>query len=87
LLIALSAMSMDGAYKLIGLLFGATVGAVLVVLGILIAAVGQMQQATLDTAVYASPFMNEAEKAKAMGFDPKDLRSRDAGPEATATHI
>lgn len=55
-------------------LVGLLVGIGLYVAGILVAAQGQMLEATLDTAVHGSPFINDAQRTYAMG-----LQSPDAG--------
>lgn len=52
----------------IGVCFGVVAGLILFVFGVLIAAQGQTLMATLDTAVSASPFLLDEEKAKAMSL-------------------
>ena len=43
-------------------------GAFMVALGVFVSALGQMVRAALDSAVHGSPFLSEADKAKAMGL-------------------
>lgn len=50
----------------IGIIFGVFIGALLFVFGTLISAQGQLLIATLDSAVYASPFMLPESKVAAM---------------------
>lgn len=55
-----------------GLLFGAVVGTLFIILGTLIAALGQTLMATLDTAISVSPFLTQEDKAKEMALsEPK----------------
>lgn len=53
---------------LIALVIGAVVGAIFYVFGIVLSALGQNLMAVLDTAVYASPFMTQEQKAQAMNI-------------------
>lgn len=50
------------------LTFGAIVGAIFYILGIVLSALGQNLMATLDTAVNGSPFMSQEQKAQAMNL-------------------
>jgi len=58
-----------------GFLIGVLVGGAIYIAGISVSSRGQILRATLDTAVYSSTFMNESEKAQAMGL-PKKYRKR-----------
>lgn len=49
-----------------GLIFGTIQLLMVYVFGVLLAAVGQVLRATLDTAVYSSPFLTESEKASSV---------------------
>jgi hypothetical protein len=79
--IALSVVS--GSNGLIGsggsLFAGATIGLVVggsfFISGVFVAALGQVLQATLDTAVASSPFLTDRERARAMGL-PETLATR-----------
>jgi len=51
-----------------GLLLGAIVGIPLYILGILVAAQGQVLKATLDAAVHTSPFLEKQDMAKIMSI-------------------
>lgn len=51
-----------------GLFFTAIVGVIAWVLGVIVAAQGQILQATLDAAVAKSPFLTDPERAEAMGL-------------------
>lgn len=53
---------------LIALVIGAVVVAIFYVFGIVLSALGQNLMATLDTAVYASPFLTQEQKAQAMNI-------------------
>lgn len=53
---------------LFALTFGAIVGAIFYILGIVLSALGQNLMATLDTAVNGSPFMTQEQKAQAMNL-------------------
>lgn len=53
---------------LIVLVTGAVVGAIFYVFGIVLSALGQNLMAVLDSAVYASPFMTQEQKAQAMNI-------------------
>jgi len=50
------------------LAFGAIVGTIFYILGIVLSALGQNLMATLDTAVNGSPFMTQEQKAQAMNL-------------------
>lgn len=52
----------------VGLLFGCLVGGLAYLLGTLVAAQGQILRASLDGAVNTSPFLNDDERARAMGL-------------------
>ena len=65
-IIGLISLSADGALKLAGLTIAVVVAGIFIIAGILIAAVGQMNQAALDVAVYGSPFLTQREMAAAM---------------------
>ena len=56
------------AYGVVGLLVGVVVTLPIYVLGILVAALGQILKATLDTAVTNSPFLKTEEMAKVMSL-------------------
>jgi hypothetical protein len=51
-----------------GVFFGAVVGTLSWVCGVIVSAQGQILRATLDRAVAASPFMNDYERLGAMGL-------------------
>ena len=53
---------------MIGIFIGATVCALFFVLGVFISAQGQLLKATLDAAVHTSPFLDDEEKAAALGI-------------------
>lgn len=53
---------------LIALVTGAVVGAIFYVFGIVLSALGQNLMAVLDSAVYASPFMTQEQKAQVMNL-------------------
>ena len=53
---------------LIVLVFGAIIGAIFYVFGIVLSALGQNLMATLDAAVHGSPFMTQEQKAQAMNI-------------------
>lgn len=57
----------DGVPFVTGLVFGTAMLAFFFVLGVLVAAIGQILRASLDTAVNTSPFLNESEKRQAIG--------------------
>jgi hypothetical protein len=50
------------------LTFGAIVGAIFYILGIVLSALGQILMSGLDTAVNGSPFMTQEQKAQAMNL-------------------
>jgi len=52
----------------VGAVFGALVGGIVFLLGILISAQGQILMAQADAAVHTSPFMTETEKLNAMSL-------------------
>lgn len=52
----------------IGVIFAALVGGLFFLLGVLISAQGQLLMAGADSAVYASPFLNDEERATAMSL-------------------
>lgn len=56
-----------GEVVMVGLVFGTGLLGFFYVLGVLIAAVGQILRASLDTAVNTSPLLNETEKLQAIG--------------------
>lgn len=58
-----------------GVFVAMIVGVLLWVVGVIVAAQGQILQATLDTAVASSRFMTDAERADAMGL-PRALADR-----------
>lgn len=53
---------------LIAIVIGAVIGAIFYVFGIVLSALGQNLMASLDAAVYASPFMTQEQKAQAMNL-------------------
>jgi hypothetical protein len=53
---------------LIGAVFGALVGGLFFLLGVLISAQGQLLKAHADSAVHTSPFLNNEERAIAMSL-------------------
>jgi len=55
-------------YFFAGLLLGVVVAVPIFVLGVLVAAQGQVLKATLDTAVHSSPFLTKEEMARVMGI-------------------
>lgn len=58
----------SAAYLIGGLLAAAVVGVPLYVLGILVAAQGQVLKATLDAAVHTSPFLEKQDMARIMSL-------------------
>lgn len=68
-LVALIALTQGStAYAIVGLLVAVVVTVPIYVLGILVAAQGQILKATLDTAVTNSPFLKREEMAKVMSL-------------------
>jgi hypothetical protein len=61
-----------------GLAFGALVGGLFFLLGVLISAQGQLLMATADSAVCASPFLSDQERAAAMSLPDATLVSAPA---------
>ena len=55
-------------YFFAGLLLGVVVAVPIFVLGVLVAAQGQVLKATLDTAVHSSPFLTKEEMARVIGI-------------------
>ena len=53
---------------MLGIFIGATACALYFVLGVFISAQGQLLKATLDAAVHTSPFLDDEEKAAALGI-------------------
>jgi len=45
-----------------------TIGALFFILGILVSSQGELQKATLDAAVYASPFLSDDQRARVMSL-------------------
>jgi hypothetical protein len=70
-LVGISAPLWAGGAELLvgGVLLGAIITIPFVVLGILVAAQGQVLKATLDEAVHSSPFMTDDQKAAVMSLD------------------
>ena len=68
-----------GAF-VVGAVFGAFVGGIVFLLGILISAQGQILLAQADSAIHTSPFMTDEEKANAMSisFSAPSNKSLDA---------
>lgn len=64
-----------GGALLAGLFFAAIVGGLFWVCGVIVAAQGQILQATLDNAVASSHFLTDAERADAMGL-PRSVAAR-----------
>lgn len=58
----------NALFVLVGLVLAAMVGVPLYVLGVLLAAQGQVLKAGLDAAVHTSSFLSEEEKARAMSL-------------------
>lgn len=56
---------------IIGVIFATLVGGLFFLLGVLISAQGQLLMATADSAVYASPFLTDEERATAMSLPDK----------------
>jgi hypothetical protein len=56
-------------------IWGAVIGGIFWVMGTLVSAQGQVLKAQLDGAVYASPFMSDADKARVMSLPPDVARS------------
>jgi hypothetical protein len=54
----------------IGILVGCLAGLLWYVIGIFVAAQGQILKATLDSAVNSSPFLTDAHKAEIMSLNP-----------------
>jgi hypothetical protein len=67
-----------GGVVLGGIFLAAVVGILFWVCGVMVAAQGQILRATLDNAVANSPFLNDPERAEAMGL-PKDVAARSLG--------
>jgi hypothetical protein len=61
-------ISPTGTDFLIGFFIGASIFFFFFITGIITSAYGQMLQATLDSAVHSSPFMDNDQKAAALGF-------------------
>jgi hypothetical protein len=57
-----------GGIVVAGILFAVLVGVLFWVCGVIVAAQGQILEATLDTAVASSPFLTDQERAAAMGL-------------------
>lgn len=61
----------DGSWKMLaigGPILGIVVGGLLLILGVIVSAIGQILQAVLDTAVNTSPFMSDEQKIRVMDF-------------------
>ncbi|MCX6539835.1 MAG: zinc ribbon domain-containing protein [Acidobacteria bacterium] len=58
-----------------GLIIGIMVGAVFFVIGVMVAAQGQLLRATLDTAVHSSPFLTDDLRATVMSLRPNGRAS------------
>lgn len=56
------------AFGLLGVLSAMVIAVPIFVLGVLVAAQGQILKATLDTAVHGSPFLEKEEMAKVMSL-------------------
>lgn len=63
-LLSLSLSSFSGTLALLGVLLGVVVGAVFFMFGVLVSAQGQVLRATLDSAVYSCPLLNDDQKAQ-----------------------
>ncbi len=69
ILVALIALTQNnGTFGLLGIILAFVVSIPIYVLGILVAAQGEILKATLDTAVTNSPFLKKEEMAKAMSL-------------------
>ena len=65
-----------------GLVIGILVGAVFFVIGIVVAAQGQLVRATLDTAVHSSPFLTDDLRATVMSLRPEGRASLVESPDS-----
>jgi hypothetical protein len=65
----------NGPFTAAGLFLGAAVGLLFWVCGVMVAAQGQVLQATLDTAVNSSHFLTDPDRADAMGL-PRSVADR-----------
>ena len=80
-LVSFAAISQSGSgvfIGFIGIVLGVVIGLVLFLLGVVVAAQGQLLLAALDTAVNSSPFLTDEEKTKAMSL--KTIEIRKPGP-------
>jgi len=59
---------LGGASMAFGIIVAAVIGGVFFVCGVIVSSQGQLLQATLDSAVFGSPFLSDSEKASAMGL-------------------
>lgn len=67
----------NGPFAAAGVFLGAAVGLLFWVCGVMVAAQGQILQATLDNAVASSHFLTDPERADAMGL-PQSIADRGA---------
>lgn len=65
-----------GGSFLAGTLMGLILGGAFFISGVFVAAHGQLLQATLDTAVSASPFLTDRQRARAMGLPESVARAK-----------
>ena len=65
---AAGSASVVGALGIVGAVYGALIGGFIALLGIIIAAQGQMLLAQADSAVHTSPFMTDEDRAKVMSL-------------------
>lgn len=68
IIVVVSFSEASGAFLAAGIFLGVTMGALFWVSGVMVAAQGQILRATLDTAVAASRFLTDTERAGAMGL-------------------
>jgi hypothetical protein len=79
-LLLLGALIADARYLLVVIPFAAAVGAMFFFWGILVAAQGEILNATLDTAVNSSPFLSNEQRGRIMSLPgtPNASVSQDA---------
>jgi len=72
IVIVVAASGMSGSGAASGLLLAFMIAAIFFVIGVIVAAQGQLLKATLDTAVHTSPFLTDGLKAGIMSLGSID---------------
>jgi hypothetical protein len=75
IIVLISLRAGDGPFGMAGIFLAAIAGGLFWVCGVIVAAQGQILQATLDSAVASSHFLTDTERADAMGL-PRSVANR-----------